>query len=161
MITCCLHGLRHLRAGAHHPQTIGPWSSTGIPVRRTRDKIERLPRTLKDEVTLVVEVSPDQLREAISRFVDYYPWAASRPGWRPEGLSHNREHYHEALGNVAPDDVYYGRREAILGRRQQLQVRTLIARRLHFRRVNAKEDHSGTETPRLYRNQGPLLSHRR
>jgi hypothetical protein len=73
----------------------------------------------------------------------------------------NRERYHEPLGNVAPDDVYYGRREAILARRKHLQVRTLIARRLQFRRVNAKEDYSGTETPRLYPDQGPLLSHKR
>jgi len=73
------HGLRHLRARGHHPQTIG--------------KIERWHRTMKDEVELVVHLSPDELRSAIGEFVDYY----------------NRERYHEALANVTPDDVYFGR----------------------------------------------------
>jgi transposase InsO family protein len=50
------HELRHLHARAHHPQTIG--------------KIERWHRTLKDVVTLVVHMSPDQLRQAIAKFVD-------------------------------------------------------------------------------------------
>ena len=62
-----MHGLRHVRASAHHPQTLG--------------KLERLHRTLKDDVTLVVETTPDALRAQIARFVDYY----------------NRERYHEAL----------------------------------------------------------------
>lgn len=52
-------------------------------------------RTLKDEVTLLVHTSPDELRAAIGRFVDYY----------------NSQRYHGALGNVTPDDVWYGRRE--------------------------------------------------
>ena len=57
---------------------------------------------------------------------------------------------HEVLGNVTPDDVYYGRREAMLARHRQLQVRTLIARRLHSRRGVAKKVCSGRATPRLY-----------
>jgi putative transposase len=107
-------GLKHLRARAHHPQTNG--------------KIERMHRTLKEEVTLIVHTSPDQLREAIAQFVHYY----------------NTERYHEALRNVTPDDVYFGRREEILARRRALQIRTLVARREAYRaRVREQSSESG------------------
>ena len=58
-------------------------------------------------------------QEGISRFVDYC----------------NREPYHEALRNVTPDDVWFGRRETILRNRKQLQIRALVARREHYRRT--------------------------
>ena len=113
--------LRHIRTRSHHPQTNG--------------KIERMHRTLKDQVTLVVHLRPDQLREAIGRFVDYY----------------NRERYHEALQNVTPDDVYFGRREEILARRKELQIRTLLARRMHFRerQTGSEKWEAGTTQPQL------------
>jgi transposase InsO family protein len=113
------HRLRHLHARAHHPQTIG--------------KIERWHRTLKDEVELVVRLSPGELCQAIAEFVDYY----------------NRERYHEALGNVAPDDVYYGRRDAILAQRKQLRIRTMVARRQHYRQTQARVENVGAGTTNL------------
>jgi putative transposase len=113
------HELRHIRTRSHHPQTTG--------------KIERMHRTMKDEVALIVHTSPDELRAAIGRFVDYY----------------NSQRYHEALGNVTPDDVWFGRREEILARRKALQIRTFVARREHYRKVVGPCKDTGTETPEV------------
>jgi len=125
------HQLRHLHARAHHPQTIG--------------KIERWHRTLKDEVTLVVHLSPEQLRQAIAEFVDYY----------------NRDRYHEALGNVTPDDVYYGRREAILAQRKQLRIRTMVARRQHYRQTQATAGNAGAGTTKVSLNSDGICATKR
>jgi putative transposase len=125
------HVLRHIRTRPHHPQTTG--------------KMERCHRTVKDVVTLVVHTSPDELRAAIAAFVDYY----------------NRRRYHEALKNVTPDDVYFGRREGILARRKELQIRTLVARREHYRRTVGRQENAGAGTPELYLNSPPGLCHNR
>jgi putative transposase len=113
------HRLPHWRAQRRHPQTIG--------------KMERCQRTIKDDVTLVVYTSPDQLRKAIARFVEYY----------------NRKRYHEALGNVTPDDVYFGRRKGILRRREELRVRALVARREHYRKTMNTAVTTGPGTPKV------------
>ena len=102
-----MHDLRHVGASAHHPQTLG--------------KLERLRRTLKDDVTLVVETTPEGRCSQIARFLSYL----------------NRQRYHEAIGNVTPDDVYCRRWEAILARRKELKIQTLVARREYHRRSRA------------------------
>ena len=64
---------------------------------------------------------PWELEEAIARFVDHY----------------NNERLHESLDNVAPADVYYGRKENILDRRMITKQRTLQQRK----RYNLKAQH--------------------
>jgi len=62
--------------------------------------------------------TPEELEREISAFIEYY----------------NSRRDNEALGNVTPDDVYYGKRDSIQTRRRRLRGKTL-ARRQAF---NAK-----------------------
>jgi putative transposase len=79
---------------------------------QTNGKLERFHETLKARVNLLVWTSPDELRVAIAEFIEFY----------------NQRHYHEGIGNVAPDDVYYERREEILKRREEQKRQTLSER---------------------------------
>lgn len=56
-------------------------------------KIERYHRTMKNVVKLNNYYSPEELKDALEEFVEIY----------------NNERYHEALNNLTPADVYYGR----------------------------------------------------
>jgi transposase InsO family protein len=77
-----------------------------------RGKIERFNRRIKEKLCLVVYCSPDVLKKAIDEAIDLYN---NTP--------------HEALDNVSPNDVYAGRKEAILQKRREKKRLTLERRK--------------------------------
>jgi len=93
-----MQSIRHLRCSPHHPQTNG--------------KLERFHQTLKTRLHVLVYSSPEELQRAMAEFIEYY----------------NHRRYHEGIGNVAPADVYYGRRDEILRRREGQKELTIQAR---------------------------------
>lgn len=91
--------LQHIRSAPYHPMTQG--------------KIERYHRSMKNVVKLRNYYYPWELEQAIEAFVEYY----------------NHERYHEALDNLTPEDVYLGKREKVLSRREKIKQQTLQNRR--------------------------------
>jgi len=94
--------IQHIRGAPYHPQTQG--------------KIERWHRSMKSVVKLEHYYTPAALEAAIASFVTYY----------------NTQRYHESLDNVTPEDVYLGRRDAILTQRQNIKQQTLRQRRQDY-----------------------------
>ena len=92
-------GIDHTRGKPYHPMTQG--------------KIERYHRSMKNILLLENYYSPSELEHQIRLFVDHY----------------NNHRYHEALNNVTPADVYYGRDSKVLQRRVQVKRRTMLMRR--------------------------------
>jgi transposase InsO family protein len=96
-------GIQQVHGKVNHPQTQG--------------KIERYHRSMKNVVKLDHYFCPEELQEALQRFVQYY----------------NYQRYHESLGNVTPADMYWGRQEQILKQRQKVKAQTMqIRRRLYL-----------------------------
>ena len=94
--------MTHTRGKPYHPQTQG--------------KIERWFRTLKNQILLENYYFPNELEDRIRQFVDYY----------------NHERYHESLNNLVPADVFYGRGQSILDKREKIKLKTLALRRQLF-----------------------------
>lgn len=92
-------GIRHTRGKPYHPMTQG--------------KIERYHRSMKNILLLDNYYHPSELEYYIGIFVDYY----------------NNHRYHEALNNVTPADVYYGRDREVLTKREQIKKKTMLLRR--------------------------------
>ena len=91
--------ITHTRGSPYHPMTQG--------------KIERYHRSMKNILLLENYYSPDELTYQLDLFIDYY----------------NNDRYHEALQNLTPADVYFGRSRDILSRREQIKKNTMLQRR--------------------------------
>ncbi len=90
--------IQHILCSPHHPQTNG--------------KLERFHQTLKARVNRLVYTSPESLRAAMAEFIEFY----------------NHRRYPEGIGKVTPADVYFGRREDILRRREAKKQHTVLRR---------------------------------
>ena len=97
----------HTRSAPYHPMTQG--------------KIERYHRSMKNIVNLQNYFLPGSLETEIASFVDHY----------------NHHRYHESLDNLTPADVYFGRAQEVLSKRDEIKQRTLRQRRLQNLQMTA------------------------
>ncbi len=84
-------------------------------------KIERWHQTLKKRILLENYFLPGDLEKQIERFVDHY----------------DHQRYHESLKNLTPADVYFGRGQSILAKRERIKQKTIAKRRLQYQRYAA------------------------
>ncbi len=96
--------MEHVRGAPYHPQTQG--------------KIERWHQTLKNRVLLENYYLPGDLEAQVDAFVEHY----------------NHQRYHESLGHLTPADVYFGRGQTILLKRERIKRKTIENRRLQHRK---------------------------
>src|ERR1700686_5675033 len=101
------HKIKHIRGAPYHPMTQG--------------KIERWHQTLKNRILLENYYLPGDLEAQIATFVAHY----------------NHLRYHEAIANLTPADVYFGRGQTILIERERIKRQTIANRRLLHRRQAA------------------------
>ena len=97
----------HVRGALYHPQTQG--------------KIERRHQTLKNRILLEHYFLPGDLTRQIEAFIEHY----------------NHHRYHESLSNLTPADIYFGRGNEILNRRERIKQKTIETRRLQHRKQAA------------------------
>lgn len=101
------HDMSHVRGAPYHPMTQG--------------KIERWHQTLKNRILLEHYYLPGDLEAQIDNFVGNY----------------NHCRYHESLGNLTPADVYCGRGQTILLKRERIKRQTFEKRRLQHQKLAA------------------------
>jgi putative transposase len=94
--------MAHTRGAPYLPQTQG--------------KIERYHRTMKNVVKLQHYYFPWEPEAALRDFVAYY----------------NNERYHEAIENVTPADVYYGRHHEVISERKKIKRITMQRRKKEY-----------------------------
>ena len=99
--------MEHVRGAPYHPQTQG--------------KIERWHQTLKNRILLENYYLPGDLEAQIETFIAHY----------------NHRRYHESLRNLTPADVYFGRGQTILIKREKIKRQTIEHRRLQHRKSAA------------------------
>ena len=94
--------IKHIRGRVRHPQTQG--------------KIERYHLSMKSVVKQNVYYFPEELEQAVAQYVHHY----------------NYERYHESLSNTTPADVYFGKANRIIERRNKIKQQTLKDRKLRY-----------------------------
>jgi len=71
---------------------------------------------MKNQILLENYYLPGELENALSQFVHYY----------------NFERYHDSLNNLTPADVYYGRKQEILDKRELIKLNTMAMRKQNY-----------------------------
>jgi transposase InsO family protein len=100
-------GMGHTRGKPYPPMTQG--------------KIERYHRSMTHQVLLENYDLPGDLEARQAAFVDHY----------------NHRRYHEALENLTPADVYFGRGQATLNCRAKIKRKTIALRLQSHQKVAA------------------------
>jgi len=72
----------------------------------------------ENQVLLEHYFPPGHLERRIGKFVQYY----------------NHERYHESLNNLTPADVFYGRGQQVLNKREKIKIQTMaLKKQMHYR----------------------------
>ncbi len=76
-------------------------------------------RLSKNKILLENYFLPGDLKASIERLVEHY----------------NHHRYHESLSNLTPADVYFGRGQTILLKRESIKRNTIEQRRVQYRKL--------------------------